>query len=242
MRTPFIVSLFTFSAQSYAAIIVASFSVSNYSVGDRPPAIRQTSSIDQTFNLTITSPYANTGDDGFLVFQTLMLAWNNANYAPSERVGGSAYLQINDLPSIWALDYAPSQTCSNYWETKCSVPFTFGQAFTVRVRATAEIDYDYRGILPQQFHSASSSITLTPLVLLSSGFTNPGQIGANIDSGNSPFFTQSPTYSNVTVEDVAPTHNPEPGSIGLVGIGAIALAASWKRKARQILKPGGLRV
>lgn len=219
--------------QLHAAAVVASltFPTPDDQLGNI--YAQETSTFGQDFNLTITSSSANTGDSGYLVFQTQMQIAYNGSYEPYESLEGSGYLQINDQPALQAPYYNPTNFCTAYYDEHCSVAFTFGVPFTVRLQAKAEVDYTLRHGAVQNLHGASSSILITPQVFLNT--IVPAQpIDANIDSENAAFFTQSPTYRNAvftlpTETPVSVSDVPEPASAGLmiVGVGALAM---WKRK------------
>jgi hypothetical protein len=241
MRIRLIIPAFlAFAIPSYAASIVASIAIPE---GGISAWAQQTSSIDQVFGLTITSGSANSGDNGYLLFSTQMQIGFNNTYAPFERLSGYGVLQINDQSEIRGNDSKPTAACFSYQDA-CAVQFAFGVPFQVRVRATAEVDYVYRGATgaPQQIHNgASSSVRITPTVLVSAG-SAALPVDAIIDSGGSDFFGQSTTYRNVKIAapsiPASVSDVPEPASVGLVGLGFL-IAAVVNKKARLRLKSGG---
>jgi hypothetical protein len=217
--------LVLFAASVHAATITASLAIPSLSTDQTTNGwIRQTSSIDQTFNLNIADPYGNTGDTGYLVFNTFMqIAFGSAG-SGAEQIEGFGDVQVNNQPSVHAPYGEPNKNCYSYQDV-CSVSFTFGVPFTVRLRVTADVEYDYHGHVPQQIHGGSSTIMITPEVYINFG-NSVGKLDNYPINGGS-FFTQSPTYKNASVVSISDV--PEPSTLCFAVCG-LACFAFYRRK------------
>jgi hypothetical protein len=142
-----------------AHLVVPTFEVGSTSNG----WMTTTTQVDETYNLTITSTDV-VGGSGYLVFtSTLQIPMASGGVQPNEDLDGYATLIVGNNQPVTTSYGNPVVNCSAYGD-KCSIPFTFGQEFSVRVQASAIAQYIYRGVAPQQIHSSTTSINITPTV------------------------------------------------------------------------------